>query len=124
MEEYGTILVFTMPIFLILIILEKLYGHYKGEDTAPNMDAISSISSGMINSLKDVLGLSITLISYEWIAAKIALFELEATVFNYLVGFIAIDFYGYWSHRLSHQINFLWNKHAIHHSSEEFNLAC
>ena len=124
MEEYGKILVFVMPIFLILILLEKLYGYYKGENTAPNMDSISSISSGMVNSVKDVLGLSITLISYDWIASKIAIFHLEATTIAYIVGFIAIDFYGYWSHRLSHQINILWNKHAIHHSSEEFNLAC
>jgi sterol desaturase/sphingolipid hydroxylase (fatty acid hydroxylase superfamily) len=124
MEEYGKILVFVMPIFLILIIIEKMYGHYKGEDTSPNMDSVSSVSSGMINSLKDVLGLSITLVSYDWIVSKIALFNLEASFLTYFIGFIAIDFYGYWSHRLSHQINFLWNKHAIHHSSEEFNLAC
>ncbi len=124
MEEYGKILVFVMPLFLILIFIEKVYGHYKGEDTSPNMDSVSSVSSGMVNSLKDVLGLSITLVSYDWIASKIALFDLQATFFTYFIGFIAIDFYGYWSHRLSHQINFLWNKHAIHHSSEEFNLAC
>ncbi|RKS93785.1 fatty acid hydroxylase family protein [Flavobacterium limicola] len=124
MEEYGKILVFVMPVFLILIIIEKIYGHYKGEDTSPNMDSVSSVSSGMVNSLKDVLGLSITLVSYDWIVSKIALFDLQATFFTYFIGFIAIDFYGYWSHRLSHQINFLWNKHAIHHSSEEFNLAC
>jgi sterol desaturase/sphingolipid hydroxylase (fatty acid hydroxylase superfamily) len=124
MEEYEKILVFVMPIFLLLIIIEKIYGHYKGEDTAPNMDTVSSVSSGMVNSVKDVLGLSITLISYDWIASKIAIFHLEATIFAYIMGFIAIDFYGYWSHRFSHKINFLWNKHAIHHSSEEFNLAC
>lgn len=124
MEEYGKILVFVMPIFLILIIIEKIYGHYKGEDTAPNMDSVSSVSSGMVNSVKDVLGLTITLVSYDWIVSKIALFDLEASFSTYFIGFIAIDFYGYWSHRLSHQINFLWNKHAIHHSSEEFNLAC
>ncbi len=124
MEEYGKILVIAMPVFLTLIIFEKLYGHYKGEDTAPNMDAVSSVSSGMVNSLKDVLGLSITLISYDWIVSEIAIFNLEASIMAYIIGFIAIDFYGYWSHRLSHQINFLWNKHAIHHSSEEFNLAC
>jgi sterol desaturase/sphingolipid hydroxylase (fatty acid hydroxylase superfamily) len=74
------------------------------------MDAVSSVSSGMVNSLKDVLGLSITLISYDWIASKIALFELEATVLTYLIGLLLLIFYGYWSHRLSHQINFLWNK--------------
>ncbi len=124
MEEYGKILVFVMPVFLVLIILEKIYGHYKGENTAPNMDSVSSVSSGMLNTVKDVLGLSLTLISYEFIVSKIALFHLEATPITYLIGFVAIDFYGYWSHRLSHQINFLWNKHAIHHSSEEFNLSC
>ena len=124
MEQYGKILVFVMPIFLILILLEKAYGYYKGEDTAPNMDSVASVSSGMVNSVKDVLGLSITLISYDWIVSKIAIFNLEASVTAYIIGFIVIDFYGYWSHRLSHQINFLWNKHAIHHSSEEFNLAC
>jgi hypothetical protein len=27
-------------------------------------------------------------------------------------------------HRFEHEINFLWNRHIIHHSSEEFNLSC
>ena len=124
MKEYATVLLFAMPLFLALIIIEKIYGYYKGEDTAPIMDSVSSISSGIINSLKDVLGLSITLLSYEWMVNTIALFHLEATPLSYCIGFIVIDFYGYWSHRLAHQINFLWNKHAIHHSSEEFNLSC
>jgi sterol desaturase/sphingolipid hydroxylase (fatty acid hydroxylase superfamily) len=124
MEQYGKILVFTMPIFLLLIAIEKIYGHYKGNDTAPYMDTVSSVSSGMTNSVKDVLGLSVTLISYGWLESKIALFHLEANVLTYLIAFVTIDFYGYWTHRFAHQINFLWNHHAIHHSSEEFNLAC
>lgn len=124
MKEYATVLLFAMPLFLALIIIEKVYGYYKGEDTAPTMDSVSSISSGIINSLKDVLGLSVTLLSYDWMVNQIALFHQEPNLIAYIIGFIAIDFYGYWSHRLAHQINFLWNKHAIHHSSEEFNLSC
>jgi sterol desaturase/sphingolipid hydroxylase (fatty acid hydroxylase superfamily) len=124
MKEYATVLLYAMPLFLALIIIEKLYGYFKGENTAPIMDSVSSISSGIINSLKDVLGLSVTLLSYEWMAPKIALFHQDTTILAYYIGFIVIDFYGYWSHRWSHQINFLWNKHAIHHSSEEFNLSC
>lgn len=124
MEEYGKILIIATPIFLVLIIIEKIYGIYKKEDTAPLIDSVSSISSGITNSVKDVLGLSLTFISYEWLVSKIAFFHLEANVLSYCIGFFVIDFYGYWSHRLAHQINFLWNKHAIHHSSEEFNLAC
>lgn len=124
MEEYGKILIIAMPIFLTLIIIEKIYGIYKKNDTAPLIDSVSSISSGITNSVKDVLGLSITFLSYEWLVSKIALQHLEANVLSYFIAFFVIDFYGYWSHRLAHQINFLWNKHAIHHSSEEFNLAC
>ncbi len=124
MEQYGKILLFAMPIFLLLIVIEKIYGYYKGEDTAPYMDSISSISSGITNAVKDVLGLSITFISYEWLVSKVAILHVESTVFAYIIAFIVIDFYGYWTHRLAHQINFFWNKHAIHHSSEEFNLAC
>ncbi|MBE8724096.1 sterol desaturase family protein [Flavobacterium hungaricum] len=124
MEEYGKILIIAMPVFLVLIIIEKLYGIYKKNDTAPLIDSVSSISSGITNSVKDVLGLSITFISYEWLVSKIAFQHLEPSVLSYFIAFFVIDFYGYWSHRLAHQINFLWNKHAIHHSSEEFNLAC
>jgi len=124
MEEYGKILIIATPIFLVLIIIEKIYGIYRKNDTAPLIDSVSSISSGITNSVKDVLGLSLTFISYEWMVSKIAIQHLEANVLSYFIAFFVIDFYGYWSHRLAHQINFLWNKHAIHHSSEEFNLAC
>ena len=124
MKEYAAVLVIAMPLFLALILIEKLYGYYKGEDTAPIMDSVSSISSGIINSLKDVLGLSVTLLSYEWMSQHLALFQQEISITSIIIAFITIDFYGYWSHRLAHQINFLWNKHAIHHSSEEFNLSC
>lgn len=113
-----------MPAFLLLIIIEKIYGIYKKEDTVPIMDSVSSISSGITNAVKDVLGLSLTFISYDWMVSKVAIFDLPANALTYILAFIVIDFYGYWNHRWSHQINFFWNKHAIHHSSEEFNLAC
>ena len=124
MEEYGKILVIAMPLFLLLIAIEKIYGYYKGNDTAPFMDTVSSVSSGMTNSVKDVLGISVSLLSYGWLVSKIAIFHIETSIWTYLIAFVIIDFYGYWTHRLAHQINFLWNQHVIHHSSEEFNLAC
>ena len=124
MEEYGKILIIAMPLFLALIIFEKIYDLYKGENHVPLMDSVSSISSGITNAVKDVLGLSITFISYEWILSKIAIYHIDNTILTYVIAFFVIDFYGYWTHRLAHQVNFFWNKHAIHHSSEEFNLAC
>jgi len=124
MEEYGKILLIAMPFFLLLIFIERTYGYFKGIDHSPIMDSVSSISSGMTNAVKDALGLSISILTYDWMVNHMALFNIKATVLTFLIAFIVIDFYGYWGHRWAHQINFFWNKHAIHHSSEEFNLAC
>lgn len=124
MEVYGKILIIAMPCFLLLIILEKVYGYYKGVNYAPLMDSVSSISSGIANATKDVMGLSISILTYEVLVSKISLFELKETFWVYAIAFVVIDFQGYWVHRWAHQINLFWNKHAIHHSSEEFNLSC
>ena len=124
MVEYGKILLIAMPAFLVLVVLEKLYGYWKDDDTVPLDDAVSSLSSGMTNVLRDVMGLSIGIVSYQWFYGKLSLFTIENSFIVYAVAFIVIDFYGYWSHRFSHKLNFFWNQHVIHHSSEEFNLAC
>ena len=94
MEEYGKLLIITMPIFLTLIVIEKLYGWYKKEDHTPIIDSVASINSGITNSVKDILGISITLLSYEWMVSNVAFFPVENTLAIYLIAFIAIDFYG------------------------------
>jgi sterol desaturase/sphingolipid hydroxylase (fatty acid hydroxylase superfamily) len=124
MEKYGEILLIAMPIFLLLVLFEKWYGWHKGKDTVRNMDMISSLSSGVTNVTKDVLGLTFTILAYSWFVNHVALVHIRATWLTYVIAFIAIDFAGYWLHRWSHHINIFWNLHIIHHSSEEFNLAC
>lgn len=124
MEEYGKILLIAMPAFLFLVAFEKLYGYFRNNDTMPLDDAISSLSSGLSNVVKDVLGLSFNIITYHWLVTHIAVFHVKETWLMYVIAFVVIDFYGYWSHRIDHEINFFWNEHIIHHSSEEYNLAC
>ncbi len=113
-----------MPAFLLLVLGEKLYGVLKGKDTVRNMDMVSSLSSGVTNVTKDVLGLSIAIISYDWLVGKLAIVHVQNTLLTYIIAFMALDFAGYWVHRIAHEYNFFWNNHIIHHSSEEFNLAC
>ncbi|MEP6583045.1 MAG: sterol desaturase family protein [Ginsengibacter sp.] len=124
METYGKILLVAMPVFLLLVLFEKWYGWRKGKDTVRHMDMISSLSSGVTNVTKDVLGLSLIVISYEWLSDKIAIIHIPPGIWVYIIAFIALDFAGYWVHRISHHYNLFWNNHIIHHSSEEFNLAC
>ena len=124
MEQYGKILLIAMPAFLLLVLFEKWYGWRKGNDTVKNMDMISSLSSGVTNVTKDVLGLSVAIISYEWLVNHLAITHIKLTWLTYVVAFIVLDFAGYVVHLLDHKVNFFWNSHIIHHSSEEFNLAC
>lgn len=124
METYGKILLIAMPAFLLLVLGETLYGVWKGKQTVRNLDMISSLSSGITNVTKDVLGLSIAIIGYGWLVDKLAIVHIENNILTYIIAFIALDFAGYWVHRLDHEYNFFWNAHIIHHSSEDFNLAC
>lgn len=124
MEAYGKILLIAMPVFLLLVLLEKAWGQYKGQDFSPAPDMIASLTSGMSMVLKDVLQIALVLVSYEWLFRHLSIGRLEATWTTYLICFICLDFAGYWVHRIQHRVNILWNNHLVHHSSEEFNLAC
>jgi alkylglycerol monooxygenase len=124
METYGHILLFAIPAFLVLVLIEKWWGWKKGFDTVRHMDMISSLSSGVTNVTKDVLGLAIAIGIYPFMLQHLAITTIENTLLVYIITFIVIDFNGYWVHRWSHKINLFWNLHVIHHSSEEFNLAC
>ncbi|MEY2704532.1 MAG: hypothetical protein RL407_594 [Bacteroidota bacterium] len=124
MEAYGKILLIAMPAFFVLVLLEKAWGIWKGKDTVPVTDMIASMSSGITNVTKDVLGLSVAVISYQWLFNQFSFFTIEATWAVYVIAFFALDFAGYWTHRIAHEYNIFWNNHIVHHSSEEFNLAC
>ncbi len=113
-----------MPAFLLLVLFEKWYGWRKGHDTVRNMDMISSLSSGVTNVTKDVVGLYIVILSYPFLVSNLSLVTIPNTLVVYIIAFFALDFAGYWVHRLQHVNNFFWNGHIVHHSSEDFNLAC
>ena len=124
METYGHILVIVTPLFLFLVLFEKWYGWYKGKETVETLDMISSLSSGVTNSTKDVLGLSVGILSYPWLLEHFTIIQVQSSILLYFIAFIALDFAGYWGHRINHTYNIFWNNHLIHHSSEHFNLAC
>ncbi|MDT0608406.1 sterol desaturase family protein [Croceitalea rosinachiae] len=124
METYANALLYAIPFFTGLVLLEILYGYFVKNQKHNVMDTVSSLSSGLTNIVKDSLGLVLVLVSYPFLLEKLALFEIRATWLVWFLAFITIDFAGYWNHRLSHHINIFWNQHVIHHSSEEFNLAC
>ena len=124
MDTYANILLITIPIFLVLIIVEISYGIWKNDLKHSYMDTISSLSSGFTNLMVDILGLGIIIVSYPLFYERLKVIELEESILLYFIAFVCVDFASYCHHRLKHSINIFWNMHVIHHSSEEFNLAC
>ncbi len=124
METYAKALLYAIPFFFVLLLVEILYGHFIKNQKHKVLDSVSSLSSGLTNIIVDSLGLGVILISYPYLVEHLAITEIRATWLVWLVAFLAMDFAGYWNHRLKHKVNYFWNIHVIHHSSEEFNLAC
>lgn len=124
METYATALLYAIPFFIVLVLLEVGYGALVKNQKHRLMDTVSSLSSGLTNIIKDSLGLALILVTYPFLVDQLALFEIGNSWYVWVFAFVALDFAGYWNHRLSHHINIFWNQHVVHHSSEEFNLAC
>lgn len=124
MDEYVKILTIAIPVFMLLIGIEWLISYWKGKKYLRSIDVVSSLSSGLTNTLKDVLGLTLVIISYQWFVEHIAITNITVNGWTYLIVFILKDFAQYWSHRWEHKINIFWNRHIVHHSSEDYNLAC
>ena len=124
MTFYIQSLFIAIPVFFILIIVEWVASKKIGIEINRPADVISSLSSGMSNITKDSLKLSVVLISYSWLVEHITVIKLEPVWLAVVLAFFVQDFTGYWMHRLNHRVNIFWNRHVIHHSSEEFNLSC
>ena len=124
MNFYILSLFFAIPIFFTLIILEIIISAKRGVSVNRPADLISSLSSGITNITKDSLKIGVVLVSYSWLAEHLIIYKLEPVWAAVIVAFIVQDFAGYWMHRLNHRVNIFWNRHVIHHSSQEFNLSC
>lgn len=123
METYANALKIGILIFVILIGFELLISRLMKRKVYTLMDTISGLSSGLTNNIKTIFKLTIVIISYTWLVEYLAIFEMPTTWQVYVLAFVLIDFAAYWSHRWNHEINLFWNRHIIHHSSEEFNLS-
>ena len=126
MAAFAKALLFLLPSFFLMIIIEAAYAKYSKKSKKFNfrtMDVVSSLSAGMSNAIKSVLGLTVLIVGYKYLFEQFALFTLEINWTVYLLAFIFLDFGTYWYHRLAHNVNIFWNRHVIHHSGEDFNTA-
>eukprot|EP01099_Mayorella_cantabrigiensis_P005106 TRINITY_DN3994_c0_g2_i1.p1 TRINITY_DN3994_c0_g2~~TRINITY_DN3994_c0_g2_i1.p1 ORF type:complete len:572 (+),score=91.36 TRINITY_DN3994_c0_g2_i1:58-1773(+) len=123
--EVPDYVVYAIPLFLISISTEICYDYFFQLGLYRKNDAISSISSGSVQTLSHKLAAQVFgLMPYVWVyenyGIRHPLFQSGPIAWWSL--FLGVDFCYYWVHRTGHTMNLFWAMHGVHHASEEYNL--
>src|SRR5690349_11886622 len=85
--------------------------------------AMADLEVGIVSQVGDVFLRGVGVAIYAAVYPHRWFDFQEGSPWPWVVGLVGIDFLYYWWHRASHVVNVLWAVHAVHHQSEDFNLA-
>ena len=115
---------YAIPFFLLLIVIELVWGWSKGNNTYRVNDSLNSLSLGLLSTVTKFVFLNIGLLVFSRIEQNYAVWAFDMTSYaHWLVGLLFYDFLYYWFHRISHERQFFWGSHVVHHQSEDYNLS-
>ena len=116
-------IVLAIPVFFLLIGIELLAARVLEKDYYRLSDSVNDLSCGIIQQLLDVFLKTAFFAGYLFLYEKHRLFSIpNEAVAAWVACFLGVDFFYYWFHRLSHEVNAGWAAHIVHHQSEEYNL--
>lgn len=110
-----------VPFFFLLMGVELLLARRKGLRLYRFADVISCLGCGMSQQVVLVFEAAALTFGYVFLY-RYRLTTLSAP-WSWVFAFFYVDLVYYVWHRLSHRINLLWAVHAVHHQSEDYNLA-
>ncbi len=113
----------SIPIFFFLIGVELLIGLVRNRELYRFNDAVTNLSCGIGSQVLGLYFKVFIFMAYVFIYDHLRLFTFENSALTWIICFLGVDFFYYWFHRLSHEINFIWATHIVHHQSEEYNLS-
>lgn len=115
---------YAVPFFLLMIVLELFWGWWKGNNTYRINDSINSLSLGLLSTVTKFVFLNIGLLVFSGIEENYAIWAFDnSLVGHWLLAILLYDFLYYWFHRISHERQFFWGSHVVHHQSEDYNLS-
>ena len=117
------ILYYAIPFFVLLLSIEAWFSYRENKDLYEKKDTWSSLAMGIGNVITG-FGTKAMIFGLFTLLYEIRFFTLDASTWWYWVLlYFADDFSYYWFHRVSHNVNWFWASHVVHHSSERYNLA-
>ncbi len=113
-----------IPVFLLAMGLELLVARGQRRRVYRLQDALADLGCGVAQQVAGVFIGATLLAVYERLFLRAALIHFpDGSAWPWLVAFVWVDVAYYWWHRASHRVSFLWAVHAVHHQSEDYNLA-
>jgi sterol desaturase/sphingolipid hydroxylase (fatty acid hydroxylase superfamily) len=113
-----------VPFFFLLIGIELLVARRRGRRVYRLNDALSDLGCGITQQTLLIFFNAFLLATYVWLYQHVRVVDLgRRPIAAWVVAFVGVDFIYYWWHRASHRVNLMWAAHAVHHQSEDYNLA-
>jgi sterol desaturase/sphingolipid hydroxylase (fatty acid hydroxylase superfamily) len=110
------------PLFFLTMLIDWALCRSAGIYAYRLMPMLADLSSGCGQQALALFLVGLGTAVYDRMAT-LALFPLTPSPLSWLVLLILDDLLFYLFHRASHRINLLWAAHAVHHQSEDYNLA-
>lgn len=116
-------IILAIPLFFLLMGLELAWSAWSGRKVYRFADFVANLGCGIGSQVVGAFTKTMIFAVYLWVYDHARIFTLPNTALTWLIAFLLIDLFYYWFHRLSHEVNFLWAAHIVHHQSEEYNLS-
>jgi len=112
----------TILIVLGFIIIEARHSRKEHKELYDTKDSEGSFLMGFYWLLSNFLSNAILFGALQT-AWKFRIFDLGNRWPGWILAFFLSDFSAYWYHRLSHEVNWFWATHLVHHSSRKMNIS-
>ncbi|XP_066919883.1 alkylglycerol monooxygenase-like [Clytia hemisphaerica] len=112
------------PFFTALIVLEFVIMLLKGKNHHRIFYIFTNVSGGMIEQIFNKMFMKpFFFLLYCYLFQHYRVCDLPwDSVWTWYFVFLTVDFFYYWFHRASHEVNIIWCAHQMHHSSEDYNM--
>lgn len=118
------LIVLAIPVFFLLIAIEVFWAWREEKRFYRLADAVNDLSCGILEQVAGVFLKTAVFAGYLLVFERFRLFTLPmASAPAWLACWLGVDFFYYWFHRASHEVNAGWAAHIVHHQSEDMNLA-
>lgn len=127
--EITNPLLYSVPLFIILIVVEFLFSlkydrHlYEWKDFSASVWV--AVGAGVLSIFTKIMSFGIYTFFYESLKeVRLEVLGYESLGWGWWVWALAIlvdDFIFYWHHRWNHTVRILWASHMVHHSSKRYN---